>query len=80
MQKAYIIGNRELPPVRVGKPDWYKFRISIALFGKDKFDMPLSEKEISKIWPFFTLVALDKESAKKRLCEVIDDVFDGFEQ
>ena len=76
---SYIIGNNDIPPVLPNDEKWYVFRITISLIDKMRFDRKLSKKIINQLCPKFTMVATDREAAKKIMAETIDNLFNAFE-
>jgi len=76
---SYVIANKNIPPELPNNQEWYVFRMSIAMVDKMKFDKKLPGKVINAIDPKLTFVATDRKAAKELLSEMIDNLFDAFE-
>jgi len=62
---SYILGNNEIPPPLPKDEKYYVFRMAISLVDKMRFNEKLSKKIINQPFPNFTMVAIDRDSAKK---------------
>jgi len=76
---SYILGNNEIPPPLPKDEKYYVFRMAISLVDKMRFNEKLSKKIINQPFPNFTMVAIDRDSAKKIMSETIDNVFNAYE-
>ena len=75
MSKSYVVPNNSVTPVEVGFEHWHVLSLSIKHAGKVKVgEVALSPKALP---PNFLMIASDREAAKKRLCDLVDDMFDN---
>jgi hypothetical protein len=68
-----------IPPNLPKDKEWYIMKMSLSIIAKNNFQKRLSEETLNTVCPSFLLVATDKEAAKMAMNEMIDDLFNAWD-
>lgn len=74
MSKAYVIPDGSAPPRLANDEKWDVIKTALLYLGKNNGE-PIQKK--SKV-ATFNIAGTDRESIKKEMCRLIDEVFDAF--